>query len=65
MIVRVQRCWAGNRNYWWELRLPSGKRLMLRNDEGEPWSRAYSTSALNLIESETRVDRSKIRFRHV
>lgn len=61
MKVRVEACWAGNSRYAWRLSLQGGSRFQIRREQGENWSRAAATRALDLLQAEGYA-REKIRF---
>lgn len=59
MKVKVEACWSGGKNYYFRLTLPDGSRESV---PGESWTRKVASQALDLIESNYKVPRRKIRF---
>ncbi len=61
MKVRVERCWAGNNRYYFRMTLPDGRRATCN---GEDWNRTMARSALDSLETNFNVTRSRVRFHH-
>ena len=64
MNVKVVSCWNGGHKHFYHLQRRDGQRITL-SGVGLPWDRAAATKALNFIEQDWGVDRSKVRFVHV
>lgn len=60
MKVKVQHCWCGGEKFVFRALICGG--LLVRADK---WTRRTSAEMLSLIETETGIDRKKIRFKHV
>ena len=57
MIVKVEKCWAGQEVY--RLTLPDGSRERINRDT---WNRQAASEALDLLEHVYHLERRKIRF---
>lgn len=61
MKVRVQFCWCGGDKYVWRALIGGGLRIPASSNT---WDRKTASEMLDLIEVETGLDRSSIRFVH-
>lgn len=64
MNVKVYSCWDGGHKHFYRLVGPDGQVARCHYNR-IPWNRATATDALNLIQLDWGVDRSKVRFVHV
>lgn len=64
MKIKVQFCWAGGDRYYWRALIGGGLRISVDSPQ-LVWTRSEASRMLDLITSEIRIDRSRIRFIHV
>ena len=64
MKVKVQTCWNG-RTFLFRALIAGGKRVHLGAGDDPKWNRKVATEMLDLIEADTGLDRTKIRFVHI
>lgn len=64
MKVKVEFCWSDGGYYWRTVRTSKIPRLSIPTEDNR-WNRSTASKMLDLIETETGIDRQNIRFDHV
>lgn len=65
MIFKVERCWAGNSNHYFQVSDPRGKVARFsvgHNRDGDRWNRGAATEAKDYLSYHYGVKRANIRF---